>query len=144
MAQTRAFPKTADPRKRPAMTRAADSRRERKAIVALFAVFALLVQALIPVAAMAAPRLVAGDIICAGGRVHTAANPAAPASHKAMAGMPCQDCLAAALAVVTTPPLDFARVAYQTGRVEHVAAAVTIAPRARAPPRPPGQGPPAA
>jgi hypothetical protein len=127
------------------MARPADPKREKTAIIALFAVFALLVQALIPAAAMATPRLVPGDVVCVGGRVHTAAaDPAAPASHKALGGMPCQDCLAAAMAAVVAPPLQIARIAYATGAVEHVAAQPTLTPRARAPPRPPGQGPPTA
>jgi hypothetical protein len=58
--------------------------------------------------------------------------------------MACQDCLAAAPAIVVTPDLAIQRVAYAAERVEHVATLSLIAPRARAPPRPPGQGPPTA
>jgi len=126
------------------MTRTQDRKHERTAIVALFAVFALLVQALIPAAALAGPRLVAGDLICDGGRVHSAADPAAPAHHKALGGMPCQDCLAAAMAAVAPPTPLVAPVAYETARVEHAADAPALTPRARAPPRPFGQGPPTA
>jgi hypothetical protein len=68
----------------------------------------------------------------------------APVSHKAMGGMPCQDCLAAAMAAVAPPSLDLQPVAYATARIEHVAYVALPAPRARAPPRPPGQGPPTA
>jgi len=125
------------------MTRAQDPKRERTAIIALFAVFALLVQALMPAAAMAGPRLVAGDIVCDGGHVRADAS-GAPVSHKALGGMPCQDCLAAAMAAVAPPAPDFARVAYAVARVEHVAFVAVPAPRARAPPRPFGQGPPTA
>ncbi len=126
------------------MAHGTQQRNERKAIIALFAVFALLVQALIPAAAMASPRLVAGDVICDGGRVHTAAAPAGAAGHRAMAGMPCQDCLAAALAAVTPPQPAFERVAYVAARIEHAPEPAPITPRARGPPRPFGQGPPSA
>ena len=144
MAQRGGFTKAGERRKSPAMAQPADPKRERRAIVALFAVFALLVQALIPAAALASPRLVPGDLICDAGRVHSASDPATPASHKALGGMPCQDCLAAALAAIAPPTLELRPIVYAIARVEHVAAASTPAPRARAPPRPPGQGPPTA
>jgi hypothetical protein len=129
------------------MTRApAEARKhERRAIVALFAVFALLVQALIPAAALAGPRLVAGDLICDGGHVRADAYGAPVGQHhRALGGMPCQDCLAAAMAAVAPPAPAVAPVAYAVARVEHAAAAPALEPRARAPPRPPGQGPPTA
>jgi len=128
------------------MPRPPQRKDDRRAIVALFAVFALLVQALLPSAAMAAgPRLMPGDFICDSAGVHSAAaDPSTGAGHKARGGMPCPYCLAAALAFVETPRLAIQPVAYEAGRVEHVATATQIAPRARAPPRPPGQGPPTA
>lgn len=141
MAQAAGFTKAAGAGKSRPMARATQLKHERTAIVALFAVFALLVQGLMPAAAMAGPRLVPGDLICDGGRVH-AADPGHPASRKALGGMPCQDCLAAAMAAVAPPTPPVAPVAYATARVEHVAAVAAPAPRARAPPRPPGQGPP--
>jgi len=125
------------------MSRTQDPKRERTAIVALFAVFALLVQALIPAAALAGPRLVPGDLICDAGHVRADAA-GAPVSHKAMGGMPCQDCLAAAMAAIAPPILDLQRVAYAVVRIEHVAFLALPAPRARGPPRPFGQGPPTA
>lgn len=126
------------------MTCAQDPRRERTAIVALFAVFALLVQALMPAAALAGPQLVAGDVICDGGHVRADASGAPVRHHRSLGGMPCQDCLAAAMAAVAPPAPDFARIAYAVDRVEHVAYVAPPAPRARAPPRPFGQGPPSA
>lgn len=117
-----------------------------RAVAALVAIFALLIQALVPAAAMAAssdPRT--GLIVCAAGGAQAVSSSAAPASgRKSFGGMPCQDCLAAAMAAITTPDLAVRPVAYVTARVEHVAVAVTLEPRARAPPRPPGQGPPTA
>ncbi|HEY2752500.1 DUF2946 domain-containing protein [Phenylobacterium sp.] len=118
------------------------ARNERRAIVALFAVFALLVQSLIPAAAMAGPRLVAGDLICEGGRVH-ADGTGVPANHKAL-GMPCQDCLAAAVVAIAPPIPELEPAAYAPAHVEHAAFIALLAPRARAPPRPFGQGPPTA
>jgi len=130
----------------PPMPRQPQRNDDRRAIIALFAVFALLVQALIPSAAMAAgPRLMPGDFICDSAGVHSAAaDPSTGAQHKAQGGMPCPFCLAACLAFVDTPRLAIHPVAYEVGRIEHVASAIEIAPRARAPPRPPGQGPPTA
>lgn len=123
------------------------AKHERRAICGLFAVFALMLQALMPTMAMAAqPQLAGADIICIGGRIHTVApdgRPEAPA--KTMGGMPCQDCLAAAMAVVAPAPAPTVqRVAYAIARIEHAPVRSVLAPRARAPPRPPGQGPPTA
>jgi hypothetical protein len=117
---------------------------ERRALCALFAVFALMVQALIPAAAMARPGSEGAQVICTAMGAETLAAHGQPAPHKGFGGMPCQDCLAAAMACVTTPELAVLPVAYAVARVEHVAAAPALEPRARAPPRPPGQGPPTA
>jgi hypothetical protein len=115
---------------------------DRRAIAALFVVFALMVQALAPAHAMAATNP-AGVTICTATGTHTAAAQGgrdSPAQHH---GAPCQDCLAAALAATAPPPaLAIQPVAYAVARVQHLRAAALIAPRARAPPRPPGQGPP--
>jgi hypothetical protein len=128
------------------MKSASRSQNDRRAIAALFAVFALLVQALIPSAAMAAQRDdSAAQIICTGDSVHLlTAGGKAPAPHKGIAGMPCQDCLAVSIAAVITAPIAVEPVAYAIARVEHAPIRPVLAPRARAPPRPPGQGPPTA
>src|SRR4051812_48093284 len=121
-------------------------RTDRRAIIALFAVFALLVQAFMPAAAMAAQADQGpAQLICVGGSLQLlTADGKAPAPHKGMAGMPCQDCLAVAMAVVIPPPVAIAPVAYVVARVDHAPSIGLLAPRARAPPRPPGQGPPTA
>jgi len=122
--------------------------QDRRALAALLAVFALMVQALIPGAAMAArPGPAATMVICTASGTETVTadgKPAAP--HKqAFGGMPCQDCLAAAMAVVAPAPAPSVQpVAYAIARVEHAPVRSVLAPRARAPPRPPGQGPPTA
>jgi hypothetical protein len=119
---------------------------DRRALAALLAVFALMVQALFPAAAMAARSDQTGaTIICtAAGTQAIAADGSPEAPKKGFAGMPCQDCLAMAMAAVTPAPIAVQRVAYQTARVGHAPAVRRLEPRARAPPRPPGQGPPTA
>jgi hypothetical protein len=107
-------------------------------------VFALLVQALIPAAAMARPEPAGGEIICTASGTQTLAPHGQPAPQKGFGGMPCQDCLAAAMAAVVTPQLAIRPVAYVAEHVEHAPVLNLLAPRARAPPRPPGQGPPTA
>lgn len=115
---------------------------DRTAIAALFVVFALLVQLIAPTSAMASPD--GHLIICSqAGMTDFAAGGSGPA-HKRAGGMSCHDCLAAAPAIVATPDLALQPVAYEAARVEHVTTLSLIAPRARAPPRPPGQGPPTA
>jgi hypothetical protein len=121
---------------------------DRRALAALLAVFALLVQSLIPAAAVAAQPGGAGAlVICTASGTQTITpdgKPVSPAPRKGFGGMPCQDCLASALAVVAVPPVTVERVAYQAARVEHAPVRSVFAPCARAPPRPPGQGPPTA
>ena len=121
-----------------------NARHDRRALCALFAVFALMVQALIPAAAMARPGSQAAQVICTSTGTAALTTHDQPSPGKAFGGMPCQDCLAAAMACVTTPELAVQPVAYEVARVEHAAAAPLLEPRARAPPRPPGQGPPTA
>jgi hypothetical protein len=120
-----------------------DAKRDARAICALFAVFALLFQALIPAAATARTATFDGLAICTshGAQIlPPGGQPAAP--HKG--GMACQDCLSACMTAVVTPVLAVLPVAYVVKAIEHAPAAVLLAPRARAPPRPLGQGPPTA
>src|SRR4051812_4403717 len=104
------------------MQTARRSRGDRWAFAALVAIFALLVQAMLPASAMATAS--AADpfsIICTGSGTATAkAEDAAQKPAKGFAGMPCQDCLAAAMAVVQTPELTIAPAAYAVAWVEHV------------------------
>jgi hypothetical protein len=118
---------------------------DRRALAALLAVLALLVQALIPAVAMARPDASGGVVICtANGTLTIGSDGKAQAPHKGFAGMLCQDCLALAMAAVVAPELAVQPVAYAAERVEHAPVVSLLEPRARAPPRPPGQGPPAA
>ena len=117
---------------------------DRRAICALFAMFALLFQALIPAAAIAKTDSAASLAICTAHGAQLLPTGTPPSSpHKG--GMPCQDCLGACMtAAAVTPTLAVLPVSYLVRTVEHTPAAVAFAPRARAPPRPLGQGPPAA
>ena len=127
------------------MRTASGSRQDRRAFAALVAVFALLVQAMLPGAAMASSGGDPFGVICtATGTATVSPHAPAQAPAKEFGGMPCQDCLAAAMAVVQTPELAIQPVAYAVARIEHEPARQQPAPRARAPPRPPGQGPPTA
>ena len=119
--------------------------RDRRALAVLVAVFALLVQAFIPAAAMAAAPDASGTmVICTGTGVTTVSDQPAPSKPKGFAGMPCQNCLAGTLAVTQVPPLAVQPVIYTAERIERAPIGRHVKPRARAPPRPPGQGPPTA
>lgn len=116
-------------------------------VAALLCVFALLVQAFMPAAAMAAQAASADEtmIVCTQMGVQVVKLGGAEAPQKGgFAGLPCANCLAATAAVVlSTPERIDAPVAYETARVEHAETAELTLRGARAPPRPPGQGPPA-
>jgi len=119
--------------------------RDRRTLAVLVAVFALLVQAFVPAAAMAAASDPFGTmVICTGNGVTTVSDQAPPSKPKGFAGMPCQDCLAVTLAVTQAPALAIRPVIYALARIERPPVERLIEPRARAPPRPPGQGPPTA
>jgi hypothetical protein len=124
--------------------------KTRAAVAVLVAVFALLIQALTPAAAMAARSDGAGGmVICTGDGTatltadgHLVKSP--PSKPKGFAGMPCQDCLALAMTAIVTPQPTILRVAYTAALVEHAPVRQLFPPRARGPPRPFGQGPPTA
>jgi len=116
-----------------------------KPIAAAFAVFALLIQALLPAAAMAAQGPGGPLIVCTlAGAQRLDAAPAPQHAPKGFAGMPCQDCLAASVAAVAPPPLAFGPAPVAFVVVEHHAGPAVRLALARAPPRPLGQGPPTA
>jgi hypothetical protein len=106
---------------------------------------ALLAQALLPAAAMATESLSTVRVeLCTEDGAKTVVIGADGKERKGgFAGLPCHDCLAASLAVVVTPELAVAPVAYAAVVVRHATPVQPLQPRARAPPRPPGQGPPA-
>lgn len=108
------------------------------------ALVALLVQALLPAAAMAAESLGAQAIeICSDeGATTVVLKSDGTVREKGFAGLPCHDCLGATLAFVALPDLAVVPVAYPVAEVRHVAATTPVDVHARGPPRPPGQGPP--
>lgn len=107
-------------------------------MIAIIAVFALLVQAMLPSLAAATPMPTGAQVICTEmGLQTTPADPAAPPVSHA-----CKHCLCPALADTPPPIVAVSRVAYVTAFTAVRPAAQTRIPPARAPPRPPGQGPP--
>lgn len=110
----------------------------------LAALLALLSQALLPAAAMAAELLggVRVELCTEDGAKTVVVGADGQVRESGFAGLPCHDCLAATLAVVVTPELSIAPVTYKVAVVRHEAPVPALQPRARAPPRPPGQGPP--
>ena len=108
-------------------------------MVALLAVFALLVQALVPAFAAAAPAAAGEMLICTDMGLQSApgdkgAPPAADHS--------CKHCICPAPS--TDPPVAVSvqRIAYVTLQSPPTPRSHRVLPPARAPPRPPGQGPP--
>lgn len=115
--------------------------------IALLAMLALLVQALMPAAAMAHDAAGQSVMICTadGAKVaQVAGDVIGKKDPKGFAGLPCAQCLAVALATTTPPDIAVAPVLYAARIAAPPHAALTGVALARAPPRPPGQGPPAA
>lgn len=109
-------------------------------MIAVFAVFALLVQALIPSLASAATSRPGEQVVCTShGLTTVKLGDTAPAQAMSLA---CDHCVcppAAAPPPVSAQPVVL--VAYAREAAPE-AAAIDLPPPARAPPRPPGQGPP--
>jgi len=114
-------------------------RAERRAMIALVAVFCLLVQALVPAFAAAAPASAGEMLICTDMGLQTAPDggTGAPAQKHS-----CKHCLCPAPAA--DPPAVFSvrRIAYAVAATPAVPKTWRLLPPARGPPRPPGQGPP--
>jgi len=119
--------------------RATSERTERRAMMALLAVFALLVQALIPAFASAAPAAAGEMLVCTQMGLQTAPDGTgapAPADHA------CKHCLCPAPITDPPPVASVARVAFAVASAPARPRPQRLVPPARAPPRPPGQGPP--
>jgi len=115
--------------------------------IALLAMLALLVQALMPAAAMAHDAAGQSIVICTtdGAKsVQVEGDVIGKKDPKGFAGLPCSQCLAVALATTTPPDVAVAPVLYSVHAAPAPVAALTGVALARAPPRPPGQGPPTA
>ena len=116
--------------------------------IALLAMLALLVQALTPAAAMAQDAAGQTVMICTtdGAKAVQVAGDVIgkPKPAKGFAGLSCAQCLAVSLATTTPPEIGVAPVLYGVRIVPAPHAALTGVALARAPPRPPSQGPPTA
>jgi len=110
---------------------------------ALLAVAALLTQALLPAAAMAAQASGSTQVeLCTaqGATTVTVGRDGRP--QKGFAGLPCQDCLAMAAPALVPPEPAATPTAYVMAQLSHAETADANLAAARALPRPPGQGPP--
>lgn len=116
------------------------ARAERRAMIAVVAVFALLVQALMPAFAAAGPMPDGATLICTDMGLQTAPTDgsAPPAPDHA-----CKHCLCPAAASEPPKTASVVRIAYAVAQAPAVDHRRALPPPARAPPRPPGQGPPA-
>jgi len=116
--------------------------------IALLAMLALLVQALTPAAAMAHDAAGQAVVICTtdGAKTVEVAGDVIgkPKPAKGFAGLPCAQCVAVSLATTTPPDVAVAPVLYSVRIESAPRAALAGVAMARAPPRPPGQGPPTA
>jgi hypothetical protein len=116
------------------------ARAERRAIVALLTVFALLVQALIPSLALAASPARGDMLICTERGLEGA--PAGAIPDQPSADHVCQHCICPGIASTPTPHATVQTVSYIVRETPVAATPRGVRPQARAPPRPPGQGPP--
>lgn len=117
-------------------------RAERRAMVGLLVVFALLVQAFIPSLAMSSPTSDGGIEICTTRGVE-AAPAGTPVPDGRASSHLCQHCICPLAVTATLPILVALQVTYTVIRASSVETPRRLWPTARAPPRPPGQGPPA-
>lgn len=118
--------------------------RRRAGVAAWLGVLALLIQALLPAAAMAGQSGAGGEqiVICTLQGVRTVTVGADETGGKGFAGLPCENCLAATTAAIALPELAVEPMVYVTARIEHAPERAWAPQLAHAPPRPPGQGPP--
>jgi hypothetical protein len=106
-------------------------------MIALVAVFALFVQALIPAMASAAPGPEGATAICTQMGLQTApGGDALPADHA------CKHCLCPAPVADPPPVATVQRIVYAAAHAPAAPMPRRSMPPTRAPPRPPGQGPP--
>lgn len=115
------------------------ARAERRAMLALVLVFSLLAQILAPAQAMAGPL---GKLeLCTSMGLQTV-DAADLAPSGADPEHPCDHCVCAAPAAAAAPAGLAGSIVYDAAEAEAPAPRAGLQPRARAPPRPPGQGPP--
>ena len=120
------------------------ARAERRAIVALLAAFALLLQLFMPAATLANSKVASGDVICTGHGAVSPGNPGTPADHHHEAGG-CDHCVCPIAAGPPPPALGAVAeaVAYsETVEQAGLGADDCVPGRGLAAPPPPSQGPP--
>lgn len=114
------------------------ARAERRAMIALIAVFVLVAQALAP-AAMASPlAYVDGGVICVSQPAGDHGEPAAPAQ----AAGHCQHCVCPVGPALAAPAAQGPTWTHPFAILSRAIPRQAAPPPARPPPRPPGQGPP--
>ncbi|MBS0360836.1 MAG: DUF2946 domain-containing protein [Proteobacteria bacterium] len=120
------------------------ARAERRAIVALLAAFALLLQVFIPAAAMAGSNAAGGEVICTAHGAVLNGKPAPPAGHR-HDGASCDHCVCPIAAA--PPPAALGggvEAVFYAEAVEHsgLGADDCVPGRGLAAPPPPSRGPP--
>lgn len=110
---------------------------------AMLAILALLIQALLPAAAMASQTPGQTMVICTidGMRTVTVDDKGQP-EKGGFAGLPCADCLAATTAAILDPAITITPATYVVRVAIQAIEPPQTTPRARGPPRPYGQAPP--
>jgi hypothetical protein len=108
-------------------------------MIALVAVFALLVQALMPAFAAAGPMPDGATMICTDMGLQTAPTDNAPPA----VDHACKHCLCPTPASEPPATSNVVRIAYVVTTAPRMELRRALPPPSRAPPRPPGQGPPA-
>lgn len=109
-------------------------------LVAALAMLALVVQLLLPAAAMA--KAGPDMVICTGKGAVTVAADAGQPPARGFAGLACQDCVTTAVAALPAPGPAPIPVRYAVQAPPSAQTGSAAQPRARAPPRPPSTAPP--
>jgi len=125
------------------MTPTSTMRRRTAGLAALIGVLALLAQALLPAAALAATAAGARQVeLCSteGDRIVVLDRHGAPV--KPFAGLPCLDCVGAVTAAVAPPVPAMEPVVYAVAADYAAPAREPPCPTIRGPPRPPSRAPP--
>lgn len=108
----------------------------------MLAMVGVLIQALVPGAAMAAAPQAGGMVICTAEGETRVQGDTPETPRKGFAGLPCQDCLAPSMAALAAPDSAAVPLAYAGELIRCNPARRVAPPPVRDPPRPPGQGPP--
>lgn len=108
----------------------------------MLAALALVIQLLVPAAAMAHERAAEQVVICTGDGAVTVSLDAEGQPKTHFAGMACDACIFASIAALPAPDLTFSPVVHAPQVVALAPQAAQAALYARPPPKPPSQAPP--